>query len=151
MNIELHVPPVEADCERNRAIEPEGERLRQELVAWLKKNGIVSILMDTPEHVIHVQIAHRLPPLIKPVLTLWGSIYVRDDAVALGEPEGAKVFKNWRCLTLPPGAGGWMNDEARRACIRRGDHSGPHRNRFWEWRDGDLELTKAHRRKAKAV
>ncbi len=78
MNTALHVVPVESDIERNKAIEPEGERLRQELTDWLEKNGIVSICLDTPQHVVRVDIAHKLPSRIKPVLTLWGSIYVRD-------------------------------------------------------------------------
>jgi len=79
MNTNLHTPPIEADIERNKATEPEGERLRGELTAWLKKNGIVSIVLDTPEHVVRIDIAPKLPPRIKPVLTLWGSIYVKDD------------------------------------------------------------------------
>lgn len=79
MNVSLHVPPVEADIERNRLAEPEGERIRAELIEWLTRNKIVSVMLDTPEHVVRVDIAPKLPPRIKPVLTLWGSIYVRDD------------------------------------------------------------------------
>lgn len=79
MNINGHTVPNEVDIEKNKTIEPEGERLRAELIDWLKKNKIVGILLDTPEHVVDIQIAPRLPPRIKSVLTVWGSIYVRDD------------------------------------------------------------------------
>ena len=78
MNPRLHIKPDEADIERNRLVEPEGERLRAELSAWLERNRIVSIMMDTPEHIVRVDIA-KLPPKTKHVLTLWGAISVRDE------------------------------------------------------------------------
>lgn len=78
MNPLCHVAPDQADIERNKLKEPEGERLRAELTEWLQKNDIVSIRLDTPEHMVSIDIAPRLPPAIKPVLRIWGSIYVRD-------------------------------------------------------------------------
>jgi hypothetical protein len=78
MNIKCHVIPKQTDIQKNEIVEPEGERLRKELTEWLNKNGIVSILLDTPEHLVDIQIV-KLPPRIKNVLTLWGSIYVRND------------------------------------------------------------------------
>lgn len=78
MNPNLHHSPDRADIEANKEKEPEGERLRAELEAWITKNGIVGMLMDTAEHIVDMRIV-KLPPRIKPVLTLWGSIYVRDD------------------------------------------------------------------------
>ena len=78
MNTKCHVIPKQTDIQKNEIVEPEGERLRKELTEWLNKNGIVSILLDTPEHVVDIQIV-KLPPHIKNVLTLWGSIYVRND------------------------------------------------------------------------
>ena len=79
MNTSLHVSPNQENIERNKSVEPEGERLREELTSWLDKNGIVSILLDTSEHVVHIDIAPRLPPNIHSVLTLWGSIYVKGE------------------------------------------------------------------------
>jgi hypothetical protein len=76
---QCHVVPDERDLERNKAVEPEGERLREELTEWLKKNGIVGIRLDTPEHLVRIDIMPTLPPRIKFVLRLWGSISVRDD------------------------------------------------------------------------
>lgn len=77
MNMQIHTVPDLAACKNNEAAEPEGERLRRELTEWLDKNGIVSIYLDTPTHTVEVGIA-RLPPRIKPVLRLWGSIFVVD-------------------------------------------------------------------------
>lgn len=78
MNVFCHVAPVEADIEQNKKAEPEGERLRYELCEWLKKNKIVSIMLDTPEHVVRVDIV-KLPPRTTSVLTLWGSIRIVDE------------------------------------------------------------------------
>lgn len=74
-----HIAPDRADIERNKAIEPHGERLRAELEEWLDKNGIVSMRLDTQNHCVSVDIA-KLPPEIKSVLGLWGSIYVQREA-----------------------------------------------------------------------
>jgi hypothetical protein len=76
MNTRLHIAPDVDAIERNRIVEPEGERLREELTAWLNKNAIVSIVLDTPEHVVHIDIA-SWPPCRHSVLTLWGSIFVK--------------------------------------------------------------------------
>jgi hypothetical protein len=74
-----HTPPDVESCRENRRNEPQGERLRDELEAWLEKNEIVSILMDAESHFIDIQWAAPLPGHIKPVLTLWGSIYVKTN------------------------------------------------------------------------
>lgn len=76
--IDSHSLPPEFYTDFRRLTEPEGERLRSELTDWLEKNGIVSIVLDTPEHVVSVDIL-KLPQRLKPVLTLWGSIYVKDS------------------------------------------------------------------------
>ena len=75
--ITRHAPPDEKDIAENINVEPEGERLRQELTDWLNKNGIVSILLDTEKHCVEVESA-TLPPKIKPVLSKWGCIYVEN-------------------------------------------------------------------------
>jgi hypothetical protein len=77
MNTSCHIAPNLQDIERNAKEEPLGERLRAELTEWLEKNEIVSVMLDTPEHVVRIDII-KLPPRIKPVLRLWGSIFVRD-------------------------------------------------------------------------
>ena len=52
-----------------------------------------------------------------------------------------------RCWAPSPCAAiGCADRFARQHCTRKENHSGPHRNRFWEWRDGEKEPTK--RRKA---
>lgn len=76
--ISIHVPPVKADIDSNREKEPEGEKIRRELIDFIERNKIVSMMLDTDEHCISFDIV-KLPPNIKPVLTRWGSIYVRDD------------------------------------------------------------------------
>lgn len=88
--IRCHVAPVQEDIERNKIKEPEGEKLRAELIDWLEKNGIVSLILDTPEHVIYVDRIGKLPPRICALLTLWGSIYVKDpDGMRLAMYTGA--------------------------------------------------------------
>lgn len=84
-----HVSPDEVRIEQNRSVEPEGERLRAELTEWLRKNQIVSILLDTPEHIVQIDIAPTLPPCIKPVLTIWGSIYVKNEDELVYPPNWA--------------------------------------------------------------
>jgi hypothetical protein len=76
MNPLLHVAPEQKDIERNKLVEPEGERIRQELIAFLERNEICGMLLDTPHHHVDIQYCPRLPSEIKPVLNLWGSIYV---------------------------------------------------------------------------
>jgi len=76
--IDIHAVPNKDDIAKNVVKEPEGERIRAELVDFLVRNKIVSIMLDTEEHCVSVDIV-RLPPEIKPVLTLWGSIYVRNE------------------------------------------------------------------------
>ena len=72
-----HIPPDPIAIKNNESKEPEGERLRKELTDWLNKNKIVSIYLDTDAHIIQAQIV-KLPPNIKPILTIWGSIYVEN-------------------------------------------------------------------------
>lgn len=81
--IYAHVPPDEAAIGANQAVEPEGERLRQELTDWLTRNSIVGIMLDTPHHYVDIGSA-KLPPLIKPILRLWGSIYIEDSDSSKG-------------------------------------------------------------------
>lgn len=78
MRLEIHIAPNENDIVENTIAEPDGERIRAELVDFLKRNKIVSIMLDTEEHVVEVNIV-KLPPKITPVLTTWGSVFVRDD------------------------------------------------------------------------
>lgn len=85
--IDCHKAPNQEDIAKNVATEPEGERIRAELVAFLKRNKIVSVLLDTEEHYVHIDIV-KLPPEIKPVLTCWGSIFIRN------EPPPPPVVRN---------------------------------------------------------
>ena len=78
MNPSVHVVPDRVAIEKNKSIEPEGERLRAELEAWLENNNIVSIMLDTAQHLVQIDSA-KLPPRIKNVLRLYGSIYVKDS------------------------------------------------------------------------
>lgn len=73
-----HVAPDRKDIEANKLNEPEGERIRKELEAFIRRNKIVALMVDTEHHSIEIQI-DKLPPRIKPVLSIWGSIYVRVD------------------------------------------------------------------------
>lgn len=78
MNYLNHIAPDRAAIEQNKQREPLGEQIRAELIALLDKYQIVNVMLDTEEHQVSIDIV-RLPPNIKPVLTLWGSIYVRDE------------------------------------------------------------------------
>jgi hypothetical protein len=80
--IRCHKAPDPVAIAHNVSVEPEGERIRAELIDFLTRNKIVFILLPTEHHMVQIDIA-KLPPEIKPVLTRWGSIFVRD------EPEGA--------------------------------------------------------------
>lgn len=73
-----HVVPDKDDIERNKSVEPLGEKIRSELIDWINRHGIVTMMLDTDEHCVSLDIV-SLPPNIKPVLTHWGSIYVRDE------------------------------------------------------------------------
>ena len=74
--IASHIAPDRAEVEANAVNEPEGERLRRELEAWLDKNKILGIFLDTPNHRVEIDWAHRLPPEIRSVLTIWGAISI---------------------------------------------------------------------------
>lgn len=71
------------------------------------------------------------------------------------KPRARKPFANKLCLESPPQAGGWMNHEARRGCIRRNEHVGAHRNRVYEWTEGQGDLARPKGRmspsKARAI
>lgn len=74
-----HATPDLARTKLNEADEPNGERLRRELTEWLEHNKILSLILDTEHHCVEIDWVPRLPPRIKPQLTIWGSIYVIDD------------------------------------------------------------------------
>ena len=102
--ISVHVAPDRDSIVQNVSREPEGERIRAELEDFLKRNKIVSILLDTEQHCVSVDIV-KLPPEIKPVLTLWGSIFVRNDEEILRRQEEERiksippVDRSKRCMT----------------------------------------------------
>jgi hypothetical protein len=75
---ECHIAPDRDACVANIEKEPEGERIRMELEDFLRRNKIVSIMMDTPEHMVSIDIV-KLPPRIKPILRLWGSVFIKDE------------------------------------------------------------------------
>lgn len=79
MRHDLHTPPVRADIEQNKAKEPEGERIRSALERFLRRNKIAGMLLDTEKHMVQIESAPHLPPRMKSVLTIWGSIYVCDE------------------------------------------------------------------------
>lgn len=93
-----HEPTPEDFPASNNRREPEGERIRAELVEFLARNKISSIVLDTATLTVDIQSA-RLPPRMKCVLARWGSIYVIDDAPdpvrdwkpGLPVPEGYEV------------------------------------------------------------
>jgi hypothetical protein len=70
------IAPDEKDVEANKTKEPEGERIRAELIDFLERNKICGILMDTSHHHVSIDWGPRLPSETKGVLTLWGSIRV---------------------------------------------------------------------------
>lgn len=78
MRTDCHIAPPQSDLNYNALKEPEGERIRAELIEWLTRNKIVTVLLDTDEHCVSIDIV-KLPPRIKPVLTSWGSIFIKDD------------------------------------------------------------------------
>jgi hypothetical protein len=78
------IAPNQNDVEENKLKEPEGERIRAELIDFLERNNVCGILMDTPHHHVSIEWGPRLPNRIKPVLSIWGSIFV---VVQLGEPD----------------------------------------------------------------
>lgn len=81
-----HVPPDVESCQQNAVKEPQGERLRNELEAWLIDNKIVGILMDTKDHFVSIDCAPKLPPNTRPVLTHWGAIRVETDEYGTYNP-----------------------------------------------------------------
>lgn len=76
----IHIAPDKTDVVNNVSHEPEGERIRAELIDFLTRNKIHSIMLDTDDHCVQVD-GVKLPPRIKDVLTIWGSIYVRVEDV----------------------------------------------------------------------
>ena len=68
--------PKQEDIEANKEKEPEGERIRAELVDFLERNKICGILMDTPHHHVSIDYGPNLPAERKNVLSLWGSVYI---------------------------------------------------------------------------
>ena len=86
MNIDIHVEPDRGAIERNKFKEPLGEQIRAELEALIEKYGIVSVRLDTKNHCIEIDIV-KLPSCIKPVLTLWGAIYVESEHEAMKEEK----------------------------------------------------------------
>lgn len=84
--IGCHIAPDKDAVAQNAVKEPDGERIRAELSDFIKRNKIVSVMLDTDEHVVSIDIV-KLPPRIKPVLRLWGSIYVRDVEVIFGQED----------------------------------------------------------------
>ena len=70
------IPPDEKDVEANKRVEPEGERIRAELIDFLERNKICGILMDTQHHHISIDWGPNLPSVSKCVLTRWGAIRV---------------------------------------------------------------------------
>lgn len=73
-----HTPPDEGYIEQNELYEPEGERIRKELIEFLERNKIVGILLDTASHTVEVNIG-MLPPKLKTVLSKYGAISVVDS------------------------------------------------------------------------
>jgi hypothetical protein len=80
----INHPPAEA-IERNKAKEPEGERIRAALEDFIKRNRIASVYLDTEKHTVSIQPA-RHPGLIKNVLTFYGSIYLDETMEVLASP-----------------------------------------------------------------
>lgn len=73
-----HTPPDQDYIKRNATREPEGERIRKELIDFLERNKIVGIMLDTATHTVEVNIG-KLPPKLKTVLSKYGAISVVDE------------------------------------------------------------------------
>lgn len=73
-----HESPDRSYIEKNKEVEPEGERIRAEMEDFIFRNKISGMYLDTDKHTVDIQIA-KLPPRIMSVLTKWGSIYVVDE------------------------------------------------------------------------
>jgi hypothetical protein len=99
-----HTRPAEAYIEKNKKREPEGERIRKELIEFLERNKIATMLVDTAHHTIEVNI-DKLPHKMKQVLSKYGCIMVVDDEPdwKLGDavPEGF-VIRNDKLEWVPP-------------------------------------------------
>lgn len=93
------IKPDDSEIRRNEQLEPQGERLRRELVDWLERNRIAGILLDTPHHHVNINFGPRLPNEIRNVLSNWGSIDVtvsdeidwRQDEEAPHHPFEIKI------------------------------------------------------------
>lgn len=100
--IDCHTAPIQTEVDENVAFEPEGERIRKELIEFLDRNKIAGIYLDTELLTVDIQSA-KIPPRIKNVLSRWGSIYVVDDAPEIEEvwnqPERPK---DWDDNVVPP-------------------------------------------------
>lgn len=73
-----HETPIREDIEANKLKQPEGERIRAEFERFIRRNKIFGMMLDTEHHSAEIRI-DKLPDRIKNVLSIWGSIYVRDD------------------------------------------------------------------------
>lgn len=74
------IAPKQKDLEVNKLKEPEGERIRAELIDFLERNKICGILMDTPHHV-QIDYGPNLPSEIKNTLSVWGSNLHRGEGM----------------------------------------------------------------------
>lgn len=101
MSTNSHVAPPPEFYEVNAKREPEGERIRKELIEFLERNKIVGILLDTEKHCVQIDIA-KLPPKLKSVLTKWGAITVVDDSPDVVYLEGGKDAYCATCAVVQP-------------------------------------------------
>jgi hypothetical protein len=108
--ISIHIAPDKDAIANNVAKEPQGERIRAELIDFLVRNKIVSMMLDTDHHVIGIDIV-KLPPNIKPVLTHWGSIFVCDDGESEPAAPAQVTFEPVKMYPIPGTRGdGWTSD-----------------------------------------
>lgn len=122
MSYLFHTAPDRDAIEANKLKEPEGERIRKELEAFLRRNKISGIFLDTDEHTVRVEIA-KLPDRIKPVLTQWGSVYVKDDrrpkmqrVVSYFSPDGRMSWITMECGHSKPLPAGVYDENTKRLC-----------------------------------
>lgn len=128
-----HTPPDEEAISKNAKREPEGERIRRELIEFLERNKIVGILLGTTHHTVEINI-DKLPSKLKNVLTKWGAISVVDDS-----PDELPANQDAYCVTCATTRGTYV-DEGRVCCkvcqrflgLLRLEYAAPERPEGWD-------------------
>jgi hypothetical protein len=68
--------PPKDGIEENRLKEPEGERIRAELTAFLERNRICSAIIETRHHLVKIDFGPNLPQETRSRLSYHGGLHV---------------------------------------------------------------------------